>query len=103
MQAMQLNRFSARALIVLSLIALSTVATGFLHQAGVPETDEGTSAHIFQLTIVLTFVAGLLFLTTADWHTPVHSLRPLIVPAVALSVAFAALYYLEHFYLAPRG
>lgn len=103
MQAIQLNRFSARVLIVLSLIALCTVATGYLHQPGVPETDEGTGAHIFQLTIVLTFLAGLLFLTTADWHQPVRSLRPLVVPGVALLLAFAALYYLEHVYLAPRG
>jgi hypothetical protein len=95
MPAIELHRVSARILLVLSLIALLTVCTGYFQP---PQQDEGTAAHIFQLTIVLTAGAGILFLTTADWSRPRQSLRALIVPACALLVAFAALYFLEHYY-----
>ena len=99
MQAIQLNRISARALLFLSLLALCTVLTGYFQA---PQADEGTAAHIFQLTVVLAGVAGLLFLATADWTHPYRPLRSLAVPGVALFLAFAALYYLEHFYYAAR-
>jgi hypothetical protein len=39
----------------------------------------------------------VLFLATADWKQPLRSARPLAIPAVALMIAFAALYYLEHY------
>lgn len=99
MQAIRLNRISARALLLLSLVALWTVLTGYFQA---PQADEGAAAHIFQLTIVLTAIAGLLVLATADWSKPFDGLRPLIVPVAALVLAFAALYYLEHFYYAAR-
>jgi hypothetical protein len=43
---------------------------------------------------------ALLFLATADWKQPGKSIRPLELPAVALVLAFGALYYLEHYRLA---
>jgi uncharacterized membrane protein YozB (DUF420 family) len=95
MYAIQLNRLSARLLLILSLIALFTVCTGYFQP---PQQDEGTAAHIFQLTIVLTALAGILFLTTADWRQPRQPSRAIALPASALLLAFAALYYLEHFY-----
>jgi hypothetical protein len=54
-------------------------------------------AHIFQLSIAALGPAILLFLLTADWRRPLESVRPLVVPAAALVLAFAALYYLEHY------
>ena len=63
-----------------------------------PLPDEGAGAHIFQLAIVALLPAGLLFLGTADWTQPLRSLRRLAVPAVVVALAFAALYYLEHYY-----
>ena len=95
MQAIQLHRLSARILLILSLIALLTVCAGYFQP---PQQDEGTAAHIFQLTIVLTVLAGILFLTTVDWRQPRQSIRAIVLPASALLLAFAALYYLEHFY-----
>jgi hypothetical protein len=95
MQAIRLHRLSAKILLVLSLIALLTVSTGYFQS---PQHDEGTAAHIFQLTIVLAALAGMLFLITADWRQPRQSIRPIVLPASALLLAFAALFYLEHFY-----
>jgi O-antigen/teichoic acid export membrane protein len=95
MHAMRTHRLSARILLILALLALFTVCTGYFLP---PQPDEGTAAHIFQLTIVLTALAGILFLTTADWRQPRQSIRAIALPASALLLAFAALYYLEHFY-----
>jgi hypothetical protein len=45
----------------------------------------------------------LLFLATADRKQPLRSARPLVLPAVALALAFGLLYYLEHYRLAAKG
>ena len=42
----------------------------------------------------MTFV----FFATADWSHPRRSAGPLVLAAVAVVLAFAALYYLEHVY-----
>ena len=93
-QVQQVNRFSGRVIIVLSLIALLTVLSGYMLP---PQPDEGTAAHIFQLSIVALVPMILLFLFTADRRRPSRSARPLAFPAALLVVAFAALYYLEHY------
>jgi hypothetical protein len=95
MHPIHLHRLSARILLILSLIALLTVGTGYFQP---PQQDEGTAARIFQATIVLSALAGILFLTTADWRQPRQSIRAIALPASVLLGAFAALYYLEHFY-----
>lgn len=61
-----------------------------------PDGDEGTAAHLFQFAIVLLSPAGLVLLVTADWHRPLKVAKRLILPAVALVVAFSTLYYMEH-------
>jgi hypothetical protein len=78
---------------VLSLTALLAVLSGYTQP---PQPDEGTSAHIFQLSIVALVPMIVVFLTTADWRKPMGSVRPLAFPAAALVLAFGALYYLEH-------
>ena len=99
MNAPQLNRASGRGMIVLSVIALVTVLVGYLHPPQPPPTDEGTGAHIFQLSVAALLPAILIFLATADWKRPWRSARPLVLPAAALALAFGALYYLEHYWL----
>ncbi len=100
MRAGQANQISGRILIVLSVIALLTVLTGYLQPPHTPAPkDEGTGAHIFQLSIMLVAMTLVLFLATADWTEPGRSMRALAIPAVALVLAFGALYYLEHYYL----
>ena len=95
MEAQQINRISGRVLMALSLVAFGTVLTGY---AQAPQADEGTGAHIFQLAIVAVAPMLLLFFATADWRQPRQSAKPLAIPAVALVLAFAALYYLEHYW-----
>jgi len=90
----QINLVSGRVLIVLSLMALLAVLSGFTRA---PQPDEGAAAHIFQLSIVALVPMILLFLATADWKQPWRSARPLAFPAVVVVLAFAALYYLEHY------
>ena len=90
----QINRASGKVLIVLSLIALLAVLSGYTHPA---QLDEGSAAHIFQLSIMTLVPIILLFLATADWRQPLRSARPLAFPAAALVLAFGALYYLEHY------
>jgi hypothetical protein len=94
MRAHQLNRISSKVIIVLFLIALLTVLSGYFQPL---QPDEGAAAHIFQLTIVALVPTILLFLLTADWKQPWRTARPLALPAAALLLAFAALYYLEHY------
>src|SRR4030088_2150502 len=93
----RINAVSAKVVLVLSLIALVTVLTGYFQP---PEPDEGTGAHIFQLSIVALVPMILLYLATADWTHPLRGARPLALPAIALVLAFGALYYLEHYWYA---
>ena len=93
MQAQRINSMSQWTIVALSFIALFMVMTGYFQPS---QTDEGSAAHIFQIAIVLLVPTLLLFLVTADWRQPWRRARSLAVPASALVVAFAALYYLEH-------
>ena len=94
MDGQRINRVSARVMLGLSLAALVTVLIGYTQP---PQPDEGSLAHIFQITIVVLVLTIFLFLATADWKQPLRSARALAFPATALALAFAALYYLEHF------
>jgi len=98
MHADRLNRWCGRAALVLSLIALLTVLTGYSQPRHPAPTDEGAEAHIFQIAIVLLAPTLLLFLFTVDWKQPMRGVRPLAVPLAAVVAAFTALYFLEHVY-----
>jgi hypothetical protein len=97
MRSQQLYRLSSAVLILLALTALITVVTGFIRPPAQPELDEGTQAHVFQLSITGLLPITVLVVGTADWRRPARSAWPLIVAAAATAVAFAGLYYLEHF------
>jgi hypothetical protein len=99
MNAQRINHVSSSIIIVLSLTALLAVLSGYFQA---PQPDEGSAAHIFQLSIALLAPVILLFLGTVDWTRPLRSLRPLTLPAAALVIAVAALYYLEHYYYLPH-
>jgi hypothetical protein len=102
MHTAQIRRATAKLALALSLFALFLVLTGYLQPPHHPESDEGIAAHLFQISIVLLAPTILAFLVTADWTRPLRAARDLAIPAAAVVAAFAALYYLEHFYLAPR-
>lgn len=94
MRGEQINRVSGKILIILSFAGLLAVLSGYTQP---PQPDEGTAAHIFQLSIMALAPILLLFLATADWRKPSRSVRPLAIPVATLAVAFGALYYLEHY------
>ena len=89
-----MNRISNGVLIALSLTALLAVLSGYTQP---PQPDEGTAAHVFQLSVLALLPTLLLFLATADWREPLRSTRPLAFPGAASVLAFGALYYLEHY------
>ena len=95
MSTQRLNVISGRLLVVLSAIALITVMSGYFQA---PQADEGAGAHIFQLSVVAFLPAIIVFLATADWKRMQQTSRPLAISATALGFAFAALYYLEHYF-----
>ena len=99
MTPQSINSLSGKCLIVLSLIALLTVLTGYFQP---PDPDEGTSAHIFQISIVLLVPASIAFLATADWGELSRGAQPLAISALLLVLAFGALYYLEHYVYVER-
>ena len=97
----QLNRISTVGLVVLSLGALLpllvvAVPAMLSGQVQPREQDEGTGAHIFQLSIALLMPAILVFLATANWARPGRVFRALALPACAVACAFGLLYYFEH-------
>ena len=85
MSEQQINRISGKVVVVLSLIALLAVLSGYFQP---PQPDEGSAAHIFQLSIAGLLPAILVFLATTDWRTPLQSTRRLAFPAATLAVAF---------------
>lgn len=93
MKAQLANRISTVVLLVLSLVALFTVLSGFGHPL---PRDEGAAAHIFQLSIAAVVAVGLVFLATADWKRPGLNARRLALPLVIVACALVALYILEH-------
>jgi hypothetical protein len=108
MGVQQINRVSTAGLTVLSLTALAPllfVALPMMLTGHVPppEADEGTAAHIFQLSIVALFPMGFVFLATADWSHPLRCTRPLAFPVAAVVLAFGVLFYFEHVYLRAHG
>jgi hypothetical protein len=93
MPVQQINRVSSIALILLSLTALLTVASGYIQ----PPQRVDMREYIFQLSLVALMFMGLVFLATADWKQPVRMARQLAFPAVASVLALAGLYILEHY------
>jgi hypothetical protein len=101
MNELRTNRLSGHVVLGLSLFAMSlvvgaTVLTMLGRFNPSPDGDEGTAAHLFQLTIVLLLPAGLTFVATANWQRPWDVAKRLVMPAAALVVAFSTLYYMEH-------
>lgn len=101
MGAPRLNRYSTVGLHVFSFTALlpllvlyaRALATGHLPP---PERDEGTGAHLFQLSIAALLPVGLAFLATAEWTEPVRLARRIALPTLFVALALGLLYYYEH-------
>jgi glucan phosphoethanolaminetransferase (alkaline phosphatase superfamily) len=98
MPSEKLNIVSSRIILILSLLALLTVLTGYLEPRHPAPADEGAGAHIFQIAVALVMMTGLVFLFTADWRNPLRGARRLVLPGITLVASFTALYFLEHVY-----
>jgi hypothetical protein len=101
MNARWVNRVSTGVVIFLSLTALLPIVLALLQMAlvgQVPprERDEGTGAHVFQLSIAGLVPAILVFVASADWARPWRVARALALPAAAVVLAFVLLYHYEH-------
>jgi hypothetical protein len=96
MREHQINRVSSVLLILLSATALVSVGTGLIWPPLLPEADEGTQAHVFQLSIAGLLPMTVIVVGTADWSQPRRSLLPLVIAFIEAGLAFAGLYYLEH-------
>jgi len=84
------------ALFAMLLVVAATLLTALGRFSPSSDGDEGTAAHLFQLSIVLLVPTGFTFLATANWHHPARAVKRLALPAAALVVAFSTLYYMEH-------
>jgi hypothetical protein len=96
MRALSIGRISGAFALAFALTALLTVMTGYFQAPQAPPTDEGTGAHIFQLSLVLFAPSLLLFIATADWRSPRSSAALLAVCLVAVAASFVALFLGEH-------
>jgi ABC-type Fe3+-siderophore transport system permease subunit len=67
-----------------------------------PQPDEGAAAHIFQLSVLAFVAVMLVFLVTAGGKQRRWNVCPLLISGTALTFAFAALYYLEHYFYAQH-
>jgi len=100
-QAHRIYRICVVAAFLFSLSALGTILTGvapilLTGHVPPPVRDEGTQAHIFQLSIAALLPVGMVCVATADWTRPQRVIRALTIPAAAVLAAFALLYYFEH-------
>ena len=86
---------SAVAPVVMSLAALSLVVIHVVRFGIVKETDEGTSAHLFQLLMALQ--APIILFFAIEWlpRAPKQGLMVLAVQLFAAFLAFAALFLME--------
>lgn len=96
MHGEHINRVSRKVISALCLVALMAVLSGYMQPRHPAPADEGTAAHIFQISVLALVPALLLFLVTADWSRPSRIARPLAIPVAALTATFGALYCLEH-------
>jgi hypothetical protein len=95
------NRVSEYIMVVLSMTALLPILLVVLRialtgQIPPPELDEGTGAHVFQLSIAGLVPALLVFLSSANWARPWRLAQRLALPAGAVALAFVLLYHYEH-------
>ena len=96
----QVNRMSGITFIAFSLVAavlvVSAAALAIVSGRPPQPHDEGTAAHIFQVSVVIAAFSAFVFVGTADWQQPGRATRTLVAGALLVAVAFAVLYYFEH-------
>jgi uncharacterized membrane protein YozB (DUF420 family) len=98
--ASTLHRASGITLLVLSVAAAVIVLVGASAAiaSGPPPAsphDEGTGAHLFQLSVAGAGLAGVVFLATIDRRGSARAAKTLALAAACLALAFAVLFWFE--------
>ena len=101
MEARWFYRASVVGLFLFSLVALATMLTAVTPilvtgHIPPPAQDEGTQAHIFQLSTAALLPFGVVFVATVDWGRPLRVAKAAAIPVAAVSAAFTLLYHFEH-------
>jgi len=88
----RINRFTGAAPIGMSIAAyLLVLVFVAAHWTG-DGRDEGTGAHLFQLLVAGQVPIVLIYLASADWRRFLTILRTLLFQALALAIAFGAVF-----------
>ena len=82
--------------IALSLAGIGLVLMHLARYGITHDTDEGTSAHLFQILMVLQVPIGGYFAVKWLPEAPAPALRILALQGAAIVAAFASVYVLEH-------
>jgi hypothetical protein len=88
-----LHRASRATVVLLSLIALACVVSGYFQP---PQRDEGAAAHLFQLAVAAWVPCGIVMTGTAGARGIRRAIAPAATSAILMAIAFGALYVLEH-------
>jgi|ERR1035438_6061286 hypothetical protein len=95
MSRQKINRVSAIAPVVMSLVAFAIVLLAVSTGWGMVPGDEGTAAHIFQILIVLQMPLILAFLATANWRNWRWVASRIVLQAAAIILAFSPVAYFK--------
>lgn len=91
----RINRISAFAPVIMSLLALAivliVVTTGWQRHL----KDEGAAAHLFQFLMVIQVPFILTFLTTANWGRIGQVLKPLSLQIFAAGLALTSVAFFK--------
>ena len=91
-----IGRVSGAALLALAATALLTVVIGLSRLPEPAGSDEGALARIFQLSIVASLPAGLVFVAATDWRRSRGAFVVLAASGVLVVLALSLLSYGEH-------
>ena len=95
MSRQKINRISAIAPVVMSVLAFAIVLLAVSTGWGMVPGDEGAAAHIFQILIVLQMPLILAFLATADWRKWRWVTGRMVLRAAAIVLAFSPVAYFK--------
>jgi len=84
------NDLAGVALVVLSFFALGVVLADFRQPARAPVKGKQRASPLFEMSVLVLCVVVVVFLATADWHSPQRAARPLAYCGLAIAAALGA-------------
>ncbi len=92
MDTQRINRLSGLTPIAMSIAAYFLVLAAVATHWKVNQPDEGTAAHLLQLLVAGQVPIVLVYVASADWKRPWSMLRTLLIQALAVGIAFGAVF-----------